>query len=31
VTVAGARHIANAEQPATFTQPVLAHLTEENP
>jgi 3-oxoadipate enol-lactonase len=31
VTVAGARHIANAEQPATFTQPVLAHLMEENP
>jgi 3-oxoadipate enol-lactonase len=31
VTVPGARHIANAEQPATFTQPVLAHLTEENP
>jgi 3-oxoadipate enol-lactonase len=31
VTVAGARHIANAEQPAKFTQPVLAHLTEENP
>jgi 3-oxoadipate enol-lactonase len=31
VTVAGARHIANAEQPATFTQPLLAHLTEENP
>jgi 3-oxoadipate enol-lactonase len=29
VTVAGARHITNAEQPATFTQHVLAHLTEE--
>jgi 3-oxoadipate enol-lactonase len=31
VTVAGARHITNAEQPSTFTQHVLAHLTEENP
>ena len=31
VTVAGARHISNAEQPSTFTQHVLAHLTEENP
>ena len=31
VTVAGARHISNAEQPSTFTQYVLAHLTEENP
>ena len=31
VTVAGARHISNAEQPSTFTQDVLAHLTEENP
>ena len=31
VTVAGARHIANAEQPSTFTQHVLAYLTEENP
>ena len=30
VTVAGARHITNAEQPSTFTQHVLAHLTEEN-
>jgi 3-oxoadipate enol-lactonase len=30
VTIAGARHISNAEQPATFTQHVLAHLTEEN-
>jgi 3-oxoadipate enol-lactonase len=29
VTVAGAAHIANAEQPATFTQHVLDHLTEE--
>jgi 3-oxoadipate enol-lactonase len=29
VTIAGARHIANAEQPSTFTQHVLAHLTEE--
>jgi 3-oxoadipate enol-lactonase len=29
VTIAGARHIANAEQPPTFTQHVLAHLTEE--
>ncbi len=29
VTVDGARHIVNAEQPATFTQHVLAHLTEE--
>lgn len=28
-TVAGAGHIANAEQPSTFTQHVLAHLTEE--
>ena len=25
------RHISNAEQPSTFTQHVLAHLTEENP
>ena len=31
VTVAGARHITNAEQPSTFSQHVLAHLTEENP
>jgi 3-oxoadipate enol-lactonase len=31
VTVAEARHISNAEQPSTFTQHVLAHLTEENP
>jgi 3-oxoadipate enol-lactonase len=31
VTVAGARHISNAEEPSTFTQHVLAHLTEENP
>ncbi len=31
VTVAEARHIANAEQPGTFTQHVLDHLTEENP
>jgi len=31
VTVAGARHISNAEQPSTFTEHVLAHLTEENP
>jgi 3-oxoadipate enol-lactonase len=30
VTIAGARHISNAEQPSTFTQHVLAHLTEEN-
>jgi 3-oxoadipate enol-lactonase len=30
VTVAGARHISNAEQPSTFTQHVLAHLTEED-
>jgi 3-oxoadipate enol-lactonase len=30
VTVAGARHLAGAEQPAAFTQHVLAHLTEEN-
>jgi 3-oxoadipate enol-lactonase len=30
VTVADARHIANAEQPETFTQHVLDHLTEEN-
>ena len=30
VTVPGARHIANAEQPSTFTPHVLAHLTEEN-
>lgn len=29
VTVAGTRHIANAEQPSTFTQHLLAHLTEE--
>ena len=29
-TVSGAAHIANAEQPATFTQHVLDHLTEEN-
>lgn len=29
VTVAGAAHIANAEQPSAFTQHVLAHLTEE--
>jgi 3-oxoadipate enol-lactonase len=29
VTIDGARHIANAEQPATFTEHVLAHLTEE--
>ncbi len=29
-TVAGAAHIANAEQPSTFTHHVLAHLTEEN-
>jgi 3-oxoadipate enol-lactonase len=29
VTVAGARHIANAEQPAAFTQHLLAHLMEE--
>jgi 3-oxoadipate enol-lactonase len=31
VTIADARHISNAEQPSTFTQHVLAHLTEENP
>jgi 3-oxoadipate enol-lactonase len=31
VTVALARHISNAEQPSTFTQHLLAHLTEENP
>jgi 3-oxoadipate enol-lactonase len=30
VTIAAARHLTNAEQPATFTQHVLAHLTEEN-
>jgi 3-oxoadipate enol-lactonase len=29
VTIAGARHIANAEQPSAFTEHVLAHLTEE--
>ena len=29
VTIDGARHIANAEQPSTFTEHVLAHLTEE--
>lgn len=28
-TIAGAAHIANAEQPALFTEHVLAHLTEE--
>jgi 3-oxoadipate enol-lactonase len=31
VTVTGARHMTNAEQPAAFTKHVLAHLTEENP
>jgi 3-oxoadipate enol-lactonase len=30
VTIAAARHLTNAEQPATFTQHVLAHLTEED-
>ena len=30
VTVTGARHMTNAEQPSTFTEHVLAHLTEEN-
>ena len=29
VTIAGAAHIASAEQPSVFTQHVLAHLTEE--
>jgi 3-oxoadipate enol-lactonase len=29
-TVPGAAHVASAEQPATFTQHVLAHLTKEN-
>ena len=29
VTVSGAAHLANAEQPLTFTQHALAHLTEE--
>jgi 3-oxoadipate enol-lactonase len=29
-TVPGAAHIASAEQPATFTQHLLAHLTKEN-
>lgn len=28
-TIAGAAHIANAEQPALFTERMLAHLTEE--
>lgn len=30
-TIAGAAHIANAEQPARFTRHVFAHLTEESP
>ena len=30
VQIAGAAHIANAEQPSAFTQHVLAHLTQEN-
>jgi 3-oxoadipate enol-lactonase len=30
VTIAAARHLTNVEQPATFTQHVLAHLNEEN-
>lgn len=29
-TIAAAAHIANAEQPTTFTQHLLAHLTEED-